>query len=532
MNEYNNTNSNPEPNIEPPKTFEHTQPAMPQNTVAQPKPPVVENPTAQNSPQPPVQPQPTVIDNSQVQAPVQPQAQQPVQSQPPQYRPPQGAYQAPYGQPQPPIGYGYNPQGYRQPVPQPAPKEKMSGGLKAFIIISVTFLVSLLICFIAYISINAGGSRSNSFNQGDNGNNFNIPGEFGDFTQPTQAPVINNNSDRTEHKESDARKSVAPDFKGIDLKDAPAKANENKSGSSYTYNSLKDSIVGVMCYDTEDTSSEKYATMGTGIIVTSDGYIVTNSHVIDNSRTAYAIKVVTDDKKEYKAGVVGYDSRTDLAVLKIDAKNLPVATFGDSQQVKIAQDVLVIGNPLGIEYQNSVTKGIVSALDRYASTRSNVNFIQVDAAINPGNSGGALCNMYGQVIGITSAKIALETYEGMGFAIPSTTVKKVVDDIIRYSYVKGRVKIGIVGEAVQDDASNVSGIRIQEISKGGPMDGTGAQPGDVITKVDGKAVSTFAQVYSILEEHKPGDKVRITIYRSSTGKSYDVTATLQADENN
>lgn len=138
--------------------------------------------------------------------------------------------------------------------------------------------------------------------------------------------------------------------------------------------------------------------------------------------------------------------------------------------------------------------------------------------------------MYGQVVGITTSKIALEDYEGMGFAIPSNTVKTVADSIIKYSYVKNRVKIGIVGEITTKEIDGANGIKIIEIGNDGPMADTGAKKGDIITKVDGKSISTFAEVYDVLEKHKTGEKVKVTLYRPSTEKTYDVTITLQEDK--
>ena len=228
---------------------------------------------------------------------------------------------------------------------------------------------------------------------------------------------------------------------------------------------------------------------------------------------------------------MGYDGRSDLAVLKIDAKGLTPASFGDSSQLEVTEDVIVVGNPLSLNYQNSVTKGIVSAVDRQVSITNNVKCIQTDAAINPGNSGGPLCNMYGQVIGITNSKIALDDYEGMGFAIPSKLTKSVVDDIIRQGYVQGRVRIGITGEVDFMNDSFETGIKVEEITKGGPMDGSGIKTGDFITKLDGDKVSNFADIYDLLEKHKAGDKVKVTVYRPSDKKEYEFTVTLESDEN-
>ena len=314
-----------------------------------------------------------------------------------------------------------------------------------------------------------------------------------------------------------------------------------KTNNSYTAakasEKVSDSVVGILCYsddvpDQADTTTA--SSQGSGIIFSQDGYVITNAHVIGNSKTAYAIRVVTSDGKVYKAGVVGYDSRTDIAVLKMDdAKGLTPATFGDSSQLEVGQDIIVVGNPGGLDYQNTTTKGVISALDRKLSTSSLTKYIQTDAAINPGNSGGPLVNYYGQVVGITTSKIVSETYEGMGFAIPSQTVKSIVDTLIKNGYVEGRVKIGISGIAVtSDQASNYNipqGIYVQSIVSGGPCDGTSLEEGDIITEVDGETITSFADVYAILETHKPGDKIKVKYYSSSSGDG-EVEITLQEDK--
>ena len=191
------------------------------------------------------------------------------------------------------------------------------------------------------------------------------------------------------------------------------------------------------------------------------------------------------------------------------------------------------GNPGGLDYQNTTTKGVISALDRKLSTSSLTKYIQTDAAINPGNSGGPLVNYYGQVVGITTSKIVSETYEGMGFAIPSQTVKSIVDTLVKNGYVEGRVKIGISGIAVtSDQASNYNipqGIYVQSIVSGGPCDGTSLEEGDIITEVDGETITSFADVYAILETHKPGDKIKVKYYSSSSGDG-EVEITLQEDK--
>lgn len=519
---------NPEPNKQVPPQPQPVpqpiqQPAEPQQIPPQ------QIPTPQPAPQPAVnQPIPPQAPFRQV-----PQPQQaPVQT--PQY--PQGQ---PYS-PQPPKGYTAQGQPYAQPVQNPvqpnnfnnpnyayAPKTPaktpMSGPVKAFVVIVIAILAASLIGFIVYINSEKAGESSFNPPSSTEYNNYpTIPG--GHYYQPETVPQ----SDK-EYKKSDAQKETDPKFGGIKINKKPAAASP--SGAEYAFKNVEKSVVGIICYtDDQEGTSTSYTAMGSGIIITSNGYIVTNAHIINNSRTSFLFKIITSDKKSYDAGVVGYDSRYDLAVLKVNAKDLPAANFGDSEQLSVTEDVIAIGNPRSINYQNSVTKGIISALNRQASITNNAKFIQTDAAINPGNSGGPLCNMYGQVVGINTSKIASEEYEGMGFAIPSNTVKTVADSIIKYSYVKGRVKIGIVGTVATKSSDGAYGISIDEIGAGGPMEGTGAQKGDIITKIADKEVYSFTDVYNILENYKAGDKVKVTLYRPAADKTYDITIKLQEDK--
>ena len=422
-----------------------------------------------------------------------------------------------YGQP--PYGNNgtynqqYNPQMFAQ-----YPQKKTKGGIIALIIV---------LCSLLTIGLN--NDRS------DSGNSFRLPNK--DSTTPFET-LPNTSSQGKTHDESDYSDKVNKDYSGMKLESNPKDAKTNNSyTAAKASEKVSDSVVGILCYsddvpDQADTTTA--SSQGSGIIFSQDGYVITNAHVIGNSKTAYAIRVVTSDGKEYKAGVVGYDSRTDIAVLKMDdAKGLTPATFGDSSQLEVGQDIIVVGNPGGLDYQNTTTKGVISALDRKLSTSSLTKYIQTDAAINPGNSGGPLVNYYGQVVGITTSKIVSETYEGMGFAIPSQTVKSIVDTLVKNGYVEGRVKIGISGIAVtSDQASNYNipqGIYVQSIVSGGPCDGTSLEEGDIITEVDGETITSFADVYAILETHKPGDKIKVKYYSSSSGDG-EVEITLQEDK--
>lgn len=438
-----------------------------------------------------------------------------------------------YGQP--PYGNNgtynqqYNPQMFAQ-----YPQKKTKGGIIALIIVLCSLLTIGFIGMMVY-GFSADVKEDLNNNRSDSGNSFRLPNK--DSTTPFETLPDTSSQGKT-HDESDYSDKVNKDYSGMKLESNPKDAKTNNSyTAAKASEKVSDSVVGILCYsddvpDQADTTTA--SSQGSGIIFSQDGYVITNAHVIGNSKTAYAIRVVTSDGKEYKAGVVGYDSRTDIAVLKMDdAKGLTPATFGDSSQLEVGQDIIVVGNPGGLDYQNTTTKGVISALDRKLSTSSLTKYIQTDAAINPGNSGGPLVNYYGQVVGITTSKIVSETYEGMGFAIPSQTVKNIVDTLVKNGYVEGRVKIGISGIAVtSDQASNYNipqGIYVQSIVSGGPCDGTSLKEGDIITEVDGKTITSFADVYAILETHKPGDKIKVKYYSSSSGDG-EVEITLQEDK--
>ena len=272
-----------------------------------------------------------------------------------------------------------------------------------------------------------------------------------------------------------------------------------------------------------DGEGEAQRAMGSGVIVSEQGYILTNNHVIDG---AEEITVTLPDSRSTRAQIIGSDPDSDLAVLKIDLPRLAAIAWGRSDDLQVGDAVLAIGNPFGVG--QTVTSGIVSGLGRnHLGINTFEDFIQTDAAINPGNSGGALVNMYGQVIGVSSAKIAATDYEGMGFAIPSATVKDVIDDIMKYGYVQGRVKIGVTGENVQSSGNTPAGIAIYSIDEDGPCANTDLKENDIITGADGKKVSNFAEFYDILESHKAGDTIELEYYRSSNGSTDKVTITLQ-----
>lgn len=280
---------------------------------------------------------------------------------------------------------------------------------------------------------------------------------------------------------------------------------------------------------------------GTGIVMTSDGYIITNAHVIKDNEYGYglanSVSVLLSDKTEYEATIKGYDEDTDIAVLKIDAKNLKAAEFGNSDDLKVGELVIAIGNPLGFELFGSVTCGIVSALNREITINDkDMSLIQTDAAINSGNSGGPLVNSYGQVIGINSAKMSTSvmsgdtaSIEGLGFAIPMTQAQTIIDDLINYGYVKGRPQIGISVSDVDEYTASLYnmpvGVYVRSVTPNGAAEMAGIQPGDVIIGVDGDAVSTSTDLNKKKDEHNAGDTITLNISRN--GDDIDLRVTLQ-----
>lgn len=279
---------------------------------------------------------------------------------------------------------------------------------------------------------------------------------------------------------------------------------------------------------------------GSGIIATGDGYIITNAHVVDG---ASSLKVILSNGTKYEAKLIGSDSVTDLAVIKIDAKGLAAAEFGSSDDLKVADTVMAIGNPGGMEFNSSVTIGYVSALNREitnSETGYTMKCIQTDAAINPGNSGGALVNMYGQVVGINTTKISQTGYEGIGFAIPISTAKPYIDSIIANGYVTGRVKVGISVYALSESQAKwynyPSGLYIDSIDKTSDAYAKGLRTKDIITQINGAGIAdsdaskVYSKFYDAESKFKAGDTITVTVYRTGTGKTATVSFRLEEDK--
>lgn len=302
--------------------------------------------------------------------------------------------------------------------------------------------------------------------------------------------------------------------------------------SNYTevFNEVKASVVCITVYS-ENDSAQGYAS---GLIYSSDGYIVINDHLYSEIKSPKFL-VTMYDGKEYSADFVAGDIRSDLAVLKINANNLTPVTFGNYNEVIVGEEVVAIGYPFGAAEGTILTVGTVSSVGTRVKTTSSyeVKMIQTDTAINPGSSGGALVNMYSQVIGITSAKMVGTSYDSVGYAIPSSTVVKVVDSLIKKGYVEGRGKLGITYTEIDSVASvkrNLpKGMEIVEITKNSDLYGKNIKAGDVITHINDIELINNNVALDIIDITPPGQPISLTVYRPSTDTTETVYVSLIPD---
>lgn len=414
----------------------------------------------------------------------------------------------------------YNSQNYGYYGPNyNLPKKKKKGGKIAIIIIAVTAAVAVL----SVLGIWAAKEVSHIF-----GNEF---GVVSNTAQTNSGAQENKNDKPLDDLVINSKPSGSDEFSVYsDGTMTPAAVIEK----------VRPSIVGIVQYKNSQNGIPTVNGEGSGIIISKDGYIVTNAHVVEG---ATMITVVLDNNEEYRATLKGIDTQTDLAVIKIDKTGLPAAELGDSSQTVLGESVIAIGNPGGLELAGSCTGGMVSGLNRTFSSESvgyAMTYIQTDAAINPGNSGGALVNMYGQVIGINSAKIVAEGYEGLGFAISINEAIPIVNDLQRYGYVKNRAKIGIGFQLITETVSQYynytipAGLLVTVIDEDCDIATKDIEINDIITKIDGNDITSANVVYNVLQKKKPGDTVKLTVYRIgtrlSTSKTFDVTVVLSEDK--
>ena len=340
-------------------------------------------------------------------------------------------------------------------------------------------------------------------------------------------------SSRVEQDNSSSEVSALP---GLNIQDTPSDSDttvssDGKLSDKEIIKKISPAVVGIECYAFGNSFTP--SSSGSGIIMTADGYIVTNAHVVED---AAGITVVLENGDAYAAELIGADSDTDLAVLKIEASNLTYAEFGNSDELERGDRVIAIGNPGGTVLAGSTTGGMVSGLNRNINSSSpySTSYIQVDAAINPGNSGGALVNEYGQVVGINSAKIAETDYEGIGFAIPINEALPIIQELMQYGHVTGRAALGIQGYMINEAVAAMRrmpvGFGIEAVDPSSDLASKNVVAGDIITYINDKQVTSYDVLANELAEFKPGDTVKLTIYRSSSsggaGRSFEVNVVL------
>ena len=340
-------------------------------------------------------------------------------------------------------------------------------------------------------------------------------------------------SSRVEQDNSSSEVSALP---GLNIQDTPSDSDttvssDGKLSDKEIIKKVSPAVVGIECYAFGNSFTP--SSSGSGIIMTADGYIVTNAHVVED---AAGITVVLENGDAYAAELIGADSDTDLAVLKIEASNLTYAEFGNSDELERGDRVIAIGNPGGTVLAGSTTGGMVSGLNRNINSSSpySTSYIQVDAAINPGNSGGALVNEYGQVVGINSAKIAETYYEGIGFAIPINEALPIIQELMQYGHVTGRAALGIQGYMINEAVAAMRrmpvGFGIEAVDPSSDLASKNVVAGDIITYINDKQVTSYDVLANELAEFKPGDTVKLTIYRSSSsggaGRSFEVNVVL------
>lgn len=301
--------------------------------------------------------------------------------------------------------------------------------------------------------------------------------------------------------------------------------NSSKDSNSITEISKK-AIQSVVEIQTEAISTNSFfpqaitSGAGSGVILSKDGYIVTNHHVING---ADKIRVITHDHKSYDAKLIGYDASTDLAVVKIEAKDLIPAILGSSKNLEVGNTAIAIGNPLG-ELGGTVTSGIISATDREITIdNQQMQLLQTNAAINPGNSGGGLFNERGELIGIVNAKSSGENIEGLGFAIPIDHAKPIIESLISNGYVKNRASLGVMLSVANNPMNpNTSAVFIVNVEKGSAADKAGLKVGDQILKIENKKVTDVSDIKTVINNHKSGDTVSLKILRENDTKDIKV----------
>lgn len=400
------------------------------------------------------------------------------------------------------------------------PKKKKNKVLVAIIVIVIICVV------LAILGISGSSDNNDKTPDSDNsiGSIFNDGTDDKDNTDPDAGTVAVRDSNEASKKDEYGNLTAAGVAEMAMDSCVGIEVYTQQDAYSYFYS------YGGQPYGNTDENGYTLSGEGSGVLMSETNgktYIMTCAHVVDNGDS---YTVILNDGTQYSASLVGADGTTDIAVLVIEETGLKIAEFGDSEDIEIGEDCVAIGCPGGLEFINSVTKGIVSALARPISSQIGYDneCLQIDAAINPGNSGGALFNMQGQVIGINSSKIADTSYEGMGFAVPSNTAVKIANALIKDGYVSGRAKLGITYNTLQNynnaqailSALEQKGYKdaqgtmvIQSVDPESDLSGKGIKQYDMIVAVNGETMTSVDVMTSVLSQSKPGDTIELTIAR-------------------
>lgn len=431
-------------------------------------------------------------------------------------------------QPPPSSAGTYPSQGYRSPYRQERSMERRGNGRTVMKAVTITVCALILIIASAFAFTDTDDLFTwpsfDLFDSDDSLTDGNEPG----VTPPDTYDDYRDYFDNYFYQDDSASSEVyiATTKGSLDASfDLSAIPSTEALSYQEIYEKCASSVVGITASITRNSYS-----WGSGIIISPDGYIVTNHHVVSEATDA---TVTLSDGKKYTALLVGYDYSSDLAVLKIDAKNLPYAEFGDSDLLSVGDGVVAIGNPLGVEFSGTMTNGIVSAINRnIAVNNSTMTMIQTNAAINEGNSGGPLINMYGQVIGITNLKMVADngsaSIEGIGLAIPSTHIKSIIDQILEYGYVIGEPVLGITAGSIDEDRAELYnipvGLYVATVDEKSDAYAKGLRAGDIITTVNGVQVYTVADVADIKGAMSIGGVLNLTVYRD--GSTFELAVEL------
>lgn len=452
----------------------------------------------------------------------------------------QPSYGYNYSYQQPPVQPQYQPyqqsRGYYQPStneyvysPQPPKKKKGRGGkiaIIAIVCVLAAFVISIgSVSAYNFYNIYFGNRLGTNPYANDRGDSLSGDNNFKLDDYRNEDDDVQGGADDIEVDDS-GEENAAPVTAPTVIRDFPSleqlAAPDDAMSIPDIYDKVSPAVVGVSCSVRNGTQ------VGTGFVISDDGYVVTNAHVIEDY---LSVMIVDADMNEYEAEVIGYDSMTDIAVLKVDpeGKDMVAVELGKSSELRIGELAIAIGNPLGFDLYGTMTTGIISGLNRTVTIDDNtMNLLQTSAVINNGNSGGPLIDAYGRVIGITSAKVSTQYGEGLGFAIPIDEAIPIIENLIKYGYVPGRPSLGITVQNINELMSLYyrmpQGVYVFTVTPDSGADKAGIVAGDIIIAIEGEEVTTSDELNEIKNRYAVGDTVTLTVYRG--GENFDVKVVL------